>query len=568
MKIAQYKRFTRSRFGNVVYFGFLLLAGFLMVVPMAYSIITSFKPLDELMLWPPRFFVMRPTLQNYTVLPTLLSNLNVPLSRYIFNSVFISSVTTFFHIFVASLAAYVLSKTELKGKKIFFLIIQFSLLYNAYTLAIPQYVIFSKTHLINTYLVYILPYLPSSLGVFLIKQYMDDSIPTAILEAAKIDGAGEFKIYWHIVMPVVKPAWMTLVLFAFRDMWSVQSSGTIFNEELKTLPTIMSQINNGGIAGICTALSAARHGISVVLVHDRSVLGGNASSEIRMHICGAHGKDNRETGIVEELILENFYQNPQLKYPLWDSVLYATVMRQSGLTVLLNSSVMDAECENNKIRSVMAWQSNAETFHTIEATYFADCSGDSILAPLSGAEYRYGREAKNEFGETISPDVADKKTMGMSCMFQIRETEHPIEFKKPDWAHTYETDRDLPYKEHDLGTNFWWIEVGGEWDCIHDTDRCREECLKICYGVWDHIKNKGDHGAQNWELEWIGFLPGKRESRRYVGEYTVNQNDVQSEGRFEDLVAYAGWTMDDHFPEGFYYTKGYPTIFHPAPHPW
>ena len=134
----------------------------------------------------------------------------------------------------------------------------------------------------------------------------------------------------------------------------------------------------------------------------------------------------------------------------------------------------------------------------------------------------------------------------------------------------YESDEDLPYKDHrkKYNNNFWWIEVGGEWDCIHDSDRCREELLKICYGVWDHMKNYGDHGMENWELEWIGFLPGKRESRRYVGKYIVNQNDVESEGHFEDIVAYAGWTMDDHFPEGFYYKKGYPTIYHPAPTPW
>lgn len=324
----------------------------------------------------------------------------------------------------------------------------------------------------------------------------------------------------------------------------------------------------GGISGLCAALAAARHGISVILIQDRPVLGGNASSEIRMCMCGAHGKDNRESGIVEEIMMENFYQNPGLKYPLFDGVLYGMAIRQSGLTVLLNSSVFDAQYDGDVIRSVTAWQSNAETFHKVFATYFADCSGDSILAPLTGANHRYGREAKSDFDETIPPDVADRKTMGMSCVFQIRETDHPVSFIKPEWAYTYPTEADLPYKDHELTNNFWWIEVGGEWDCIHDTDRCRDECLKIAYGVWDHIKNHGDHGAENWELEWVGFLPGKRESRRYVGEYTVTQNDVQTEGRFDDLVAYAGWTMDDHFPEGFYYTAGHPTIYHPAPQPW
>ncbi len=324
----------------------------------------------------------------------------------------------------------------------------------------------------------------------------------------------------------------------------------------------------GGLSGICAAIAAARHGIKVVLIQDRAVLGGNASSEIRMWICGAQGKDNKETGIIEELQLENFYRNPSLKYPLWDLTLYEKVKAEKNITMLLNSAVFDADCEDGRINSVKAWQSNAETFHVVTARYFADCSGDSILAPLSGAAFRYGREAKHEFDETIPPDVADKKTMGMSCLFQIRETDHPVPFVAPDNAYRYESDADLPYKDHGLDNNYWWIELGGEWDCIHDSDRCRDELIKICLGVWDHMKNRGDHGADNWELDWIGFLPGKRESRRYVGEYTVTQNDVEAEGRFEDLVAYAGWSMDDHFPQGFYYTAGHPTIYHPAPRPW
>ena len=324
----------------------------------------------------------------------------------------------------------------------------------------------------------------------------------------------------------------------------------------------------GGMSGICCAIAAARHGIKVVLVHDRAVLGGNASSEIRMWIGGCHGEDNRESGIIEEIMLENFYQNPSLRYALWDSVLYQKVIAEENITLLLNSSCLDCQMDGNKIVSIKAWQSNAETFHSVKAKYFADCSGDSILSTLTGAEFMYGREAKSEFNETIPPDTADKKTMGMSCLFQIRETDGPVPFTPPEFAYKYETDADLPFKKHNLENNFWWIEVGGEWDCIHDSDKCREELIKICYGVWDHMKNHGDHGAENWELEWIGFLPGKRESRRYVGKYIVNQNDVEAEGRFEDIVAYAGWSMDDHFPAGFYHTESYPTIYHPAPTPW
>lgn len=324
----------------------------------------------------------------------------------------------------------------------------------------------------------------------------------------------------------------------------------------------------GGLSGLCCAVAAARKGISVVLIQDRPVLGGNASEEIRMWVCGAHGQDNRETGIIEELQLENFYLNPGKKYPIWDSVLYGTALAEKNLTLLLNSSCMEAEMEGNVIRSVRAWQSNAETFHTVKARYFADCSGDSILAPLTGAEYMYGREAKSDFGESIPPETADRKTMGMSCLIQLRETDHKTTFIPPKWAYVYETDADLPFKDHHKNDNFWWIEIGGEWDCIHDTDRCREELLKICYGVWDHMKNRGDHDVDNWELEWIGFLPGKRESRRYVGLHVVTQNDVEAAGPFPDVIAYGGWTMDDHFPQGFYYQEGHPTIYHPAPSPW
>ena len=206
--------------------------------------------------------------------------------------------------------------------------------------------------------------------------------------------------------------------------------------------------------------------------------------------------------------------------------------------------------------------------HTVKARFFADCSGDSILSTLTGAHFRYGREAKSEFGESIEPKTADKKTMGMSCLFQVRETDGPQKFTPPEWAYKYRSDADIPFREHDLTSNFWWIETGGEGDCIHDTDKCRDELLRIAYGVWDHIKNHGDHGAENYVLEWVGILPGKRESRRYIGKYTVTQNDVESGGKFDDTVAYGGWTMDDHFPAGINHKTSYPTVFHPAPSPW
>jgi len=326
----------------------------------------------------------------------------------------------------------------------------------------------------------------------------------------------------------------------------------------------------GGLAGFCTAVAAARHGIKVALMQDRPVLGGNASSEIRMWICGANGKYDRETGICEGLFLENYYRNPNLSYSIWDSVLYGIAVNEPNLKLFLNCTCQKAEMDDNKIVSVTGWQLTNETYNTIKAKYFADCSGDSILAPLTGAQFMMGREGKSEFNESIEPDIADTKTMGQSCMMQLREYPEKQEFIPPVWANKYPTDADLPSERGhflDKGQNFWWLEVGGDRDTLHGAEEFRDELLKIVFGLWDHIKNYGDHGADNWAIDWVGFLPGKRESRRYVGDYIMCQNDVETGGKFDDTVAYGGWTMDDHKPLGIYY-QGEPTTFHPAPSPY
>jgi len=226
-----------------------------------------------------------------------------------------------------------------------------------------------------------------------------------------------------------------------------------------------------------------------VLMQDRPVLGGNASSEIRMWVCGADGTDVRETGIVEELMLENYYRNQSLSYSVWDSVLYEKARFQPGLTLLCNCSCHKAEMDGTHIKNVTGWQLTTETFHVVEATYFADCSGDSILAPLTGAQYMQGREARLQYGENIAPEIADKKTMGMSCLFQIREMNSPQTYIPPAWAYEYPDDSALPYREHgfDLKNNFWWMELGGTADTIHDTEDLKDELLKIAFGVWDHI---------------------------------------------------------------------------------
>ena len=250
------RRYTRSKFGDFINVVFLVSAGLFTMLPLIYAVCTSFKPLDELLIFPPRFFVRRPTLGNYLILPDLMSSLKVPLSRYIFNSLFISIVSTFFYIIVATMAAFVLSKAKFKGRNVLFWIVQFALMFNAYTLAIPRYLIFSKMHIIDTYWVSILPHMASTLGVFLAKQYIEGYIPNALLEAAKIDGASHYRVFWSIVMPVIKPAWLTLMLFAFRDIWAEVPNGTIFSEQLKTLPQVVGTIAAGGIARSGSSMAA------------------------------------------------------------------------------------------------------------------------------------------------------------------------------------------------------------------------------------------------------------------------------------------------------------------------
>lgn len=326
----------------------------------------------------------------------------------------------------------------------------------------------------------------------------------------------------------------------------------------------------GGMAGMIAAISAARGGAKVVLVHDRPVLGGNASSEVRMWICGAHGRDMKETGILEEIQLENCYRNPTQIYSIWDSVLYEKAKFCPNLRVLLNATCNNAQMETGRIVAVDAWQLTSQIIFRVEARFFIDCSGDSVLAPLTGALVRVGREAASEFDEDIEPSQADNRTMGNSLLLQLREMDCPQPFVAPSWAYKIGAASDLPNRGAEVrGHNFWWLEVGGLCDTIRDAEPIRHELMKIGYGVWDYIKNyhprKAEH--ENWTLEWFGSLPGKRENRRYVGAHILTQNDVRAGGAFEDIIAYGGWSMDDHHPAGLYY-PGKPTIFHPAPSPF
>jgi hypothetical protein len=338
----------------------------------------------------------------------------------------------------------------------------------------------------------------------------------------------------------------------------------------------------GGMAGLTAALAAARRGATVLLMHDRPVLGGNASSECRVHICGADRHNRlhnlRETGILEELRMENLYRNPNRIYSIWDTILYEKCRYQDRLTLLLNCSCIEAAMDGRRIASVTGWQLTTQTRHTVAARIFADCSGDGVLAPLSGAPFRIGREARSEYDEPSAPPEADRRTMGMSLLFQSRQYDTPQPFEPPEWAYRFERCEEIPYgaRGHAYwGMGYWWVELGGEQDAIHDTEQVRDELLKVSYGLWDHIKNRcPEHSgaAANWALDWMQFLPAKRESRRYVGAHVLTQNDLLAEGRFDDLVAYGGWAMDDHPPVGFWGpkrgSKKPSAVFHETPSPY
>ncbi|MGI6337628.1 MAG: FAD-dependent oxidoreductase [Eubacteriales bacterium] len=326
----------------------------------------------------------------------------------------------------------------------------------------------------------------------------------------------------------------------------------------------------GGIAGMFAAIAAARHGAKVALMHERPVFGGNASSEIRMWVCGAAGENNRETGLLEELRMVNNYRNPYKQWPIWDSTLFEFVKNEPNITALLNCSCMDAEMDNNQIISVTGWQMTTQTFITVSAKLFADCSGDSVLAPLTGAEYRVGREAASEFGEKVNQTVADRKTMGMSCLIQARRYDEPSEYIAPDWV--LHPDPEVLKFRHPVldnpGENFWYFELGGDRDSIHDTEKVRDELIALALGMWNHIKNSGEFpDSEYWQLDFLGFLPGKRESRRMMGDYIMTQGDVLNEGRFDDVVAFGGWPLDDHHPGGFYH-KGHPNTWGKTPAPY
>lgn len=350
----------------------------------------------------------------------------------------------------------------------------------------------------------------------------------------------------------------------------------------KQTKTFDVAVIGGGMAGICAAIASARGGARTVLIQNRPMPGGNASSEIRMHICGAGCQMAKqgvnETGILLELLLENKRLNPGFNYNLWDAILTDRVQSTPGLELWLNTHCFDAVTRDGRIREIECCQSTTEIRLTVRAEIFIDCTGHGTVGYFSGADWRTGFEGKDETGECDAPAHGGEGLMGNTLLFKAVDRGHPVPYRKPEWADSF-SEADLANRIHvsfngvlgrdglhsadtadgvpglpELYCNdygYWWIELGGDsGDIIGKSERIRDELVHALWGIWDHIKNGGEHGAENFELVWCGIVPGTRDSRRLMGDYLLNEDDILSNRRFADTVAYGGWAMDIHTPGG------------------
>lgn len=342
----------------------------------------------------------------------------------------------------------------------------------------------------------------------------------------------------------------------------------------------------GGMAGLCAALAAAREGANTALVHARPVLGGNASSEIRIHISGADQSlkqpDYAEGGLLYELMLENKARNENFCYSVWDMVLFDAAKAEKNLTLFLNTAMVDAETENDEIKAIFCFQETTEMRLCLAAPLFVDATGNGTLGYFAGADFRMGSEAASETGEPHAPKEANNDRMGNTILLRARDMGHPVPFTPPKFAKKLTEEQlkkrihclemrekidcsDSPDPEEYRRTSmtssacidygYWWLELMGEGDdIIPDYETIRDDLMAYCYGLWDHIKNCNEgvheHHAENYALEWVGALPGTRESRRLMGDYVLSENDILEHRNFDDAVAYGGWCVDMHAPHG------------------
>lgn len=321
-------------------------------------------------------------------------------------------------------------------------------------------------------------------------------------------------------------------------------------------------ITGGGISGVCAAITAARQGLNVVLVQDRPVLGGNASSEVRLWVLGATshmGNNNRwsrEGGVIDEILVENIYRNPEGNPIILDMILLDKVFQEPNITLLLNTVVYEVVKANaDTISNLKAFCSQNSTEYRLEAPLFCDASGDGIVGFLAGAAFRMGAESREEFDEPMAPDADYGELLGHSLYFYSKDTGSPVQFIPPSFA--VDVSQEIPrfrnFKANEHGCQLWWVEHGGRLDTVHDTERIKWELWKVVYGIWDYIKNSGKFPeAETMTLEWVGMIPGKRESRRFEGEYMLSQRDLIEQRTHSDAVAYGGWSIDLHPADGVF----------------
>ena len=348
----------------------------------------------------------------------------------------------------------------------------------------------------------------------------------------------------------------------------------IFSLEKRTLTKVEKHFDlvviGGGMAGVCCAITAARQGIKVALIQDRPVLGGNASSEVRLWVLGATshmGNNNRwsrEGGVIDEILVENTFRNKEGNPVLFDMVLVDKVLAEKNIELFLNTIVFDIEKSDEKtIALVKAFNPQNQTEYTFKAELFADCSGDGIVSYLSGASYRIGAEDKEEHLVLFAPDKDEYgELLGHSIFFYMKDTGKPVSYVAPEFA-LKDIESTIPkvmkpeyFSTGHHGCKYWWLEYGGRIDTIHDTETIKYELWKVVYGIWDYIKNSGKYPeAANYTLEWVGVIPGKRESRRFKGHYMLTQQDVIEQRNHYDSVAYGGWSIDLHPADGVYSAK-------------
>jgi hypothetical protein len=321
----------------------------------------------------------------------------------------------------------------------------------------------------------------------------------------------------------------------------------------------------GGLAGVCAAITAAREDIKVVLVQDRPVLGGNASSEVRLWALGATshmGNNNRwarEGGVIDEIVVENIHRNPEGNALIFDTILLEKVLEEQNITLLLNTGVFQTEkASSTTISKVLAFCSQNSTQYEITASLFCDASGDGIVGFQSGAAFRMGAEAADEFNEPFAPSKEYGELLGHSIYFMSKDVGKPVTFVPPSFAlkDITKVPRYRNFNVKDQACWMWWIEYGGRLDTVHDTETIKWELWKVVYGVWDYIKNSGKFPeSKNLTLEWVGHIPGKRESRRFEGPYMLTQGDIVSQKEFDDAVSYGGWAIDIHPADGVFSEK-------------